>query len=37
VDPGKSPLQRELDGLTKVIGIIAWSAVAVIIIIGVVR
>ncbi|TJY71457.1 cation-transporting P-type ATPase [Arthrobacter sp. CAU 1506] len=37
VDPGKSPLQRELDGLTKVIGIIAWSAVAIIIIIGVIR
>ncbi|MCG2624895.1 cation-transporting P-type ATPase [Arthrobacter sp. I2-34] len=37
VEPGKSPLQRELDGLTKVIGIIAWAAVAVIIIIGVVR
>ena len=37
VDPGKSPLQRELDGLTKVIGVIAWSAVAIIIIIGVIR
>jgi P-type Ca2+ transporter type 2C len=37
VDPGKSPLQRELNGLTTVIGVIAWSAVAVIIIIGVLR
>lgn len=37
VDPGKSPLQRELDGLTKVIGIVAWSAVAVIVILGVLR
>ena len=26
----QSPLQRELDGLTKVFGILAWSAVAVI-------
>jgi P-type Ca2+ transporter type 2C len=30
----KSPLQRELDGLTKLFGILAWSAVAVIILVG---
>jgi P-type Ca2+ transporter type 2C len=33
----KSPLQRELDGLTKVFGALAWSAVAVIAIVGVAR
>ncbi|MGD9572264.1 MAG: cation-translocating P-type ATPase [Thermoleophilia bacterium] len=33
----RSPLQRELDTLTKVLGIIAWAAVAVIIIVGVAR
>jgi Ca2+-transporting ATPase len=33
----KSPLQLELDSLTKVLGIIAWSAVLVIVIIGFVR
>ena len=37
VAPKKSPLQRELDGLTKVLGIIAWSAVALIVVLGVVR
>jgi len=37
VGSGKSPLQRELDGLTKVLGIIAWGAVLVIIAIGAVR
>ncbi|MGR0319383.1 cation-translocating P-type ATPase [Agromyces sp. ZXT2-3] len=37
VDSGKSPLQRELDGLTKVLGLIAWGAVLVIIVIGAVR
>ncbi|MFI8773878.1 cation-translocating P-type ATPase [Gordonia sp. NPDC062954] len=33
----KSPLQRELDGMTKVFGFLAWGAVAVIGIIGLLR
>ncbi len=33
----RSPLQRELDSLTKVIGIIAWTAVAFIVVVGLVR
>jgi Ca2+-transporting ATPase len=33
----RSPLQRELDGMTKVFGTIAWVAVAVIAIFGIVR
>ena len=33
----RSPLQRELDGMTKVFGSIAWLAVAVIAIVGIVR
>jgi Ca2+-transporting ATPase len=33
----KSPLQQELDGMTKVFGILAWSAVAIIAIIGIAR
>ena len=33
----RSPLQRELDTLTKVLGIIAWGAVAVIVVAGLVR
>ncbi|GAA3630132.1 cation-translocating P-type ATPase [Microlunatus ginsengisoli] len=33
----RSPLQKELDALTKILGLIAWGAVAVIIIVGVVR
>ena len=33
----KSPLQLELDSLTKVLGIIAWSAVLVIVLIGFAR
>lgn len=37
VAPSKSPLQRELDSLTKVLGVIAWSAVAVIVVIGALR
>nr|WP_231505321.1 cation-translocating P-type ATPase [Cellulomonas sp. URHE0023] len=37
VEKTKSPLQRELDSLTKVLGAIAWSAVAVIVLIGVLR
>ena len=37
VKPSKSPLQRELDALTGVLGWIAWGAVAVIIIFGLVR
>ncbi len=37
VAPSRSPLQRELGSLTKVLGIIAWSAVAVIVVLGLVR
>jgi Ca2+-transporting ATPase len=37
VSHSRSPLQRELDGLTKVIGIVAWTAVAIIILIGALR
>ncbi len=37
VAPSKSPLQRELASLTKVLGIVAWVAVAIIVIIGFVR
>ena len=33
----RSPLQRELDGLTKVFGSIAWGAVTVIAIVGIAR
>jgi Ca2+-transporting ATPase len=33
----RSPLQRELDSLTKVLGIIAWSAVAIIVVVGIAR
>ena len=37
VKPSRSPLQRELGSLTKVLGVIAWSAVAVIVVIGLAR
>ena len=33
----RSPLQRELDSLTKVLGLIAWGAVAVIVVAGLIR
>jgi Ca2+-transporting ATPase len=33
----RSPLQQELDGLTRVLGIIAWTAVAFIVVVGLVR
>ena len=33
----RSPLQRELDSLTKVLGIIAWGAVAIIVVAGLIR
>jgi Ca2+-transporting ATPase len=33
----KSPLQQELDGMTKVFGIVAWFAVTVIAIVGIAR
>ncbi len=33
----KSPLQRELDGMTKVFGLLAWGAVAVIAVVGLAR
>ena len=31
----RSPLQRELDGMTKIFGLLAWTAVAVIAIVGI--
>jgi Ca2+-transporting ATPase len=37
VERTRSPLQKELDGLTRVLGIIAWSAVALIIVVGLIR
>jgi Ca2+-transporting ATPase len=33
----RSPLQRELDGMTKVFGVLAWGAVAIIAIFGIAR
>ncbi len=33
----KSPLQIELDGLTKIFGLLAWGAVAIIAIVGIAR
>jgi Ca2+-transporting ATPase len=33
----RSPLQRELDKLTAVLGVIAWTAVAVIVVVGLIR
>lgn len=33
----KSPLQRELDGMTKVFGFLAWGAVAIIGVVGIAR
>ncbi len=33
----KSPLQAELDGLTKIFGFLAWGAVAIIVIVGIAR
>ncbi len=33
----RSPLQRELDTLTKVLGVVAWTAVLVIVVVGVAR
>lgn len=33
----RSPLQKELDSLTKVLGSIAWGAVAVIVVVGFIR
>jgi Ca2+-transporting ATPase len=33
----RSPLQQELDGLTKAFGIIAWTAVTIIAIVGILR
>ncbi len=33
----RSPLQKELDSLTKVLGLIAWGAVAFIVVVGVAR
>ena len=37
VTRSRSPLQRELDSLTKVLGLIAWSAVAFIVVVGLIR
>ena len=33
----RSPLQQELDGLTRLLGVIAWAAVAVIVVVGIAR
>ena len=33
----RSPLQKELDSLTKVLGLIAWGAVAIIVVVGLIR
>jgi Ca2+-transporting ATPase len=33
----RSPLQQELDSLTKVLGVIAWTAVAFIVVVGLLR
>ncbi|MET8152718.1 cation-translocating P-type ATPase [Actinoplanes sp. NPDC049668] len=33
----RSPLQRELDSLTKVLGLVAWTAVAFIVVVGWIR
>jgi Ca2+-transporting ATPase len=33
----RSPLQRELDSMTKIFGLIAWTAVAIIAIVGIAR
>ena len=33
----RSPLQKELDSLTKVLGVIAWAAVAFIVVVGLAR
>ena len=33
----KSPLQKELASLTKVLGVIAWTAVAIIVVVGLIR
>jgi Ca2+-transporting ATPase len=37
VERKRSPLQKELDQLTKVLGVIAWSAVAVIVVVSLIR
>lgn len=37
VDRPRSPLQRELDSLTTWLGILAWAAVAIIFVVGVIR
>ena len=37
VTRSRSPLQKELDTLTRVLGIIAWTAVAFIVVVGLVR
>ncbi len=37
VVPAASPLQRELGALTRVLGIVAWGAVAIIVVIGLLR
>jgi Ca2+-transporting ATPase len=37
VERTRSPLQQELDSLTKVLGLIAWSAVALIVVVGLIR
>src|SRR5262249_11132836 len=33
----RSPLQKELNALTKVLGVIAWTSVAIIVVVGLIR
>lgn len=37
VKRNRSPLQRELDSMTKILGLVAWTAVAIIVIAGLAR
>ncbi|MFC6149691.1 MULTISPECIES: cation-translocating P-type ATPase [Mumia] len=37
VTRSRSPLQKELDALTKVLGLVAWGAVAIIVVVGLLR
>jgi len=37
VTRARSPLQKELDALTRILGVVAWGAVAIIVVIGLIR
>ena len=37
VTRARSPLQKELDALTRILGFVAWGAVAIIVVIGLIR